>query len=231
MPIATKAYILKIDTPISHEYADITAKSCDDVGLKWEYFMGYHDISAHAAFLKTGIKLNLKQTVVDRNPKNSQEKAGCCTAGHFAIWKKIAEGPDQAAVVLEHDAIMLQPMNINIPDDVIAVLGYKLGDPSKYDHIEAGPPKELLPIEGHEGAHAYAMTKKTAQFLINEMETRGVLGAIDNAYFIKKQRKTAIPLKIVSPTPAMGWLRKSTIWATSAHRNYTFIPSFSKFYK
>ncbi len=232
MARATKAYILKINDPISNEYAKMCADSCDKVGLKWEYFRGYQNMTGRMAFEKTGIKMKF-------GPQNHEfiahptagMKAECCSAGHAHIWKTIAEGPDNAAIILEHDALMLQPMNLDVPDNVIVVLGYKVADPTKYDHINAGIPRELLDLTGHEGAHAYAMTKKTAQFLINEMEEKGVMGCVDNAYFIERQRRTAIPLKIASPTPAIGWIRESTIWNKSAHRNYEFIPSFSKYYK
>lgn len=75
------------------------------------------------------------------------------------------------------------------------------------------------------------MTKRTAQFLVHEIEQRGVLGAVDSAYFIRGQRRTQVPLVLVSPTPAIGWLRESTIWNESAARNYKFISSFEKNYK
>jgi len=40
-----------------------------------------------------------------------------------------------------------------------------------------------------------------------------------------------MPLQILSPTPAIGYLRDSTIWGESAHVNYEFIESFAKYYK
>ena len=40
------------------------------------------------------------------------------------------------------------------------------------------------------------MTKKTAQTLIEEIETGGRLGCVDNAYFILNQRRTKVPLSI-----------------------------------
>ena len=226
-----KAYILKIDNDISHEYAKTCSDSCDKVGLKWEYFMGFQKQTGKSAFGQLGIK-NLPTSNYEHieNPTFPQ-KAMCCTAGHFAIWKKIAEGPDDVGVVLEHDAIMLHPITIIIPENTIVVLGYKLTDPGRYNHVQAGAPKELIKITGHEGAHAYAMTKRTAKFLIDEIERQGIKSAVDNDYFIKGQRRTAMPLTIASPTPALGWLRDSTIWNNSAHRNYEFIPSFSKNYK
>lgn len=37
----TKTFILRHSNEKSHEYAAVAAKSCDDVGIKWEYFNGY----------------------------------------------------------------------------------------------------------------------------------------------------------------------------------------------
>lgn len=228
-----KAYILKIDNPISHSYAKVCADSCESVGVSWEYHMGYQNMLGKDAWALTGL---IKDWTIDTTPYHIQyphaaAKAECCSAGHAKIWEKIANGPDESAIVLEHDAIMLHPIDIDIPDDRIVVLGYKMPDPSKYDHIAAGPPKEFIDINGHEGAHAYAMTKKTAQTLIAEIREKGRLGCVDNAYFIRGQRRTKTPLCIASPTPAIGWLRESTIWGGSAYRNYQFIPSFQQNYK
>ena len=75
------------------------------------------------------------------------------------------------------------------------------------------------------------MTKSTAIKLIREIEQKGIRSAVDNDYFILGQRRTEVPLSIMSPTPAMGWLRESTIWGKSAARNYDFIPSFYENYK
>lgn len=236
-----KAFILKINDPASEQYAKVAAKSCDDVGLDWEYFQGYQNMLGVHAWGKTGITLNKNEgrpfnwpAPMDNpprleNPKPS-EKAECCTAGHAAIWKKIADSDLDIGIVLEHDALMLHNVT-DIPEGHIVTLGYKVKDPSKYDHKSAGPVKEFIKLNGHEGAHAYAMTKKTAQYLIHEIETKGRLGCVDNAYFILNQRRTQVPLCIASPTPALGWLRESTIWSESANRNYEFIPSFKEFYK
>ena len=238
----SKAFILRIDDKISHEYAKICSDSCDKVGMSWEYFNGYSKMSGKHAWALTGIKItksegrNIRLPSTDNIPRietpHAGEKAECCSAGHAAIWKKIAESNLDYGVVLEHDALMFHNIDsLKIPDGCIVVLGYKTGDPNRYDHVLAGPPKELIGINGHEGAHAYAMTKRTAQFLIHEIETVGRLGCVDNSYFILRQRKTQVPLAIASPTPAIGWLRESTIWNSSANRNYPFIESFTKYYK
>jgi hypothetical protein len=226
-----KAYILKINTQESNEYAQICAKSCDDVGLQWEYFEGWSDITGRAAWCQTGIQMKFYEPPMIIDNMSSAQKANACSAGHGAIWKKIADGPDDVGIVLEHDAIMYYKPDVNIPDNLLVTLGYKLTEPKRYDHKRAGPPNTLINITGHEGAHAYAMTKRTASILCEEIEERGILGAVDNAYFIRGQRRTKVPLAIMSPTPAMGWLRNSSIWNESAARNYEFVPTFAEYYK
>lgn len=223
----TKAYILTIDNSISREYAKTCADSCDAVGLAWEYFEGYTGLTMHDAWSRTGINpSNLHLFDGLRRADNPQ----CCSAGHAAIWKKIAEG-NEAAIVLEHDAIMLHNPSIDIPDGRIVVLGYKLNDISKYDHVTAGPPQQVVDLDAHEGAHAYALTPSTAASMVEEIHSRGILGCIDNAYFIRHQRQTKTPLAIMDPTPAIGWLRESTLWSKSAAVNYAFIESFQQNYK
>ena len=229
MAIPSKAMILRINKPVSIEYAKTCSDSCDKVGLKWEYFEGYMDLPGRRAWERIGIKLNWEIGAYPNEPINPAE---CCTAGHIAMWKAISEGNDEAVVILEHDAVMLHPIEIDIPDNMIVALGYKTPTPEKYDHVAAGKPTEIIKINGHEGAHAYAISKKTAKMLIDEIEKRGKLrGAVDNAYFILGQRNTAVPLGIMSPTPAIGWLRKSTIWGSAANVNCNFISSFSENYK
>lgn len=226
----TKAYILKINDATSEEYAKTCSDSCDSAGMEWEYFQGFQNMSGKMAWSMTGLKLNFFEEYKRIDNPSASQKAECCSAGHAAIWKKIANGPDEAAIILEHDSLLLHKIDIDVPDNNIVVLGYKVTNPNKYDYVKAGPPKSIIPILGHEGAHAYAITKNTARLLIEEIEQRGLLGCIDNAYFIRKQRKTSIPISIMSPTPAIGWLRKSTIWKESADRNYQFIESFSNCY-
>ena len=228
-----KAYILRHDDPTSHEYAKICAETCDVINLDWEYFDGWSNCTGRMAWCETGIQMKFYEPMLEVDNPTPSQKANVCSAGHGAIWKKIADGDDEVGIVLEHDALMYYKPDIKIPENVIVTLGYKVTDPENYNFMDARDKEThtLTFIDGHEGAHAYMMTKRTAENLVWEIEQKGILGAVDNAYFIRGQRRTSIPLAIMSPTPAIGYLRKSTIWSESAHVNYKFIESFAKYYK
>lgn len=220
--IPTKAYILRINNPISIEYANVCAESCDKVGLPYEFFEGYMGLTEEELWPSIPIDMKIRHRM--------DPKAACATAGHFMIWKKILENKE-CAIILEHDAVMLHKVDIDIPDDLIVTLGYKLHAALRYDHTSAGPATQLVPIAHHGGAHAYAITWKTAESLLTELQEGGVREAIDNMYFMRDVIVSKTPIAIADPTPAIGWLRKSTIWGSSAEMNYSFLSSFVKNYK
>lgn len=220
-----KAYIIRISSSTSQEYAKTAAESCERVGMTYEFFEGTENLSTFEAWTTSGLKY--KKGGEERKKMHSAiSRATCATVSHARLWKQILDR-NECAVILEHDSIMLHKVEIDIPDNALVVLGYKLEDISRYDHIKAGNTKKLRDIREHEGAHAYAITAKTAAILLKELEDYGVLGVIDNTHFLKV-RKTRVPLYIADPTPVIGWLRKSTIWDQSSSRNTYFIDSFNK---
>jgi len=222
---AKRAWILKTNHEKSNIYAKDVADSCDRVGMPWEY-LNWYQRDPDSAWKNTGIP-PLGEGKISGNPG-----AQCCFSGHIAIWKKILDS-GEAGIALEHDGMLLHKPEIDIPDGILVVLGYKFEDISRYDHVAAGPPNNIVDVMGggHEGSHAYAITPKTAGMLIEEVQNNGAKGAIDNLYFLKS-RKTKVPIKIMVPTPAIGWIRESTIQAKnkSATRNYDFVENFKKYY-
>lgn len=226
--IPTKTYIIRISSPLSQQYAETCAKSCESLGIDYEFFEGVENKRSYDAWTLTG--LDIKQGSLDhRKPSQDVDAAACCSVSHALVWKRVAE-TQQCAVILEHDALMLHKIGIDIPDGKIVVLGYKTTDPSKYDHVKAGPPKNILDVKSHHGAHAYAITPNTAEMLLDELRTCGGGGPIDNRFFMKK-RWSKIPLAIVDPTPAIGWIRQSTIWESASDVRGTTIKSFTKHLK
>jgi GR25 family glycosyltransferase involved in LPS biosynthesis len=226
--IPSKAYIIRISSAISQQYAEGCAKTCEDVGIDYDFFDGVENRRNYDAWMMSG--LDIKPGSMDHRKDTWEiDAAACCSVSHALIWKRIVE-TQQCAIVLEHDALMLHKIDIDIPDNKIVVLGYKLVNPSRYDHIAAGPPKQIIDIPYHHGAHAYAITPGTAAMLLNELKYEGGGGPIDNRFFMKK-RWSKIPLAIVDPTPAIGWIRRSTIWENADRSSQSTIRSFSKHLK
>jgi len=217
----TKAYILRIDTDISKEYAKCAADSCDKIGLQWEYFEGFTD-----SILKNEGKggydpwseVKNRGIEISRTP-NTKGPAACATAGHFLIWKKILDN-NECAIVLEHDAIMLHNIDIDIPDDALVVLGYKIKDPQNYKHETIGGPKKLEERAKHGGAHAYALNAVTAKTLLGNIKEGKRVNHIDNQFFLTGNSRGKVRLFITDPIAGLGWLRESTIWGKSAVDNY-----------
>lgn len=220
-----KAYIIRISSELSRQYAKDAADSCDRIGLPYEFVEGTENKTAYDAWLQCGLRV--KTLGVYKSHKI--DKAACATVSHARVWSMIASRKE-TAIVLEHDALMLHPVSIDIPDNMIVTLGYKVKNPDGYNHIVAGGARRLDTIDGHEGAHAYAISWKTADTMLNELNTIGVSLPVDNTFFLK-MRKTKVPLSIANPTPAIGWVRESTIWDGSSVVNYPFIESFSQYYK
>jgi len=235
----TKVHIIRHDNPKSHEYSKTASQSCERLGVEWEYFEGFTNISAWEAFNLVDLGYDTEKTfhkyyeeTKQKNKFKGFSPTGCNRAAHIALWKKIADGEDSQGIIFEHDSILLHPLSIEIPNGVIACLGYKIPNPNRYDHKKAGEPKGIVPIKKHSGSHAYAITKKTAQMLIQEMVDRAApLSNMDQSYFLrgfKGDNVSKIPLVIVNPTPAIAWVRDSTIWKSANDQNQPFIESFQK---
>jgi GR25 family glycosyltransferase involved in LPS biosynthesis len=226
--IPSLAYIIRISSEISSTYADVCARSCDDVGLPYKFFDGVENRSSYDVWTNSG--LDIKPGSMDhRRRQTGVDPAACCSVSHALIWKEISQR-NECAVILEHDAIMLHPIGIDIPDNRIVVLGYKLANPERYNHVMAGPPTKLTDVHYHHGAHAYVITPEMARTLLLELETFGGGGPIDNRFFLHgKSSKTQ--LAILDPTPAIGWIRKSTIWSEANHTIGSTIASFQNHLK
>lgn len=217
-----KAYIIRIDNEKSIEYAKTCSDSCDKIGLKWEYFEGVN-------FKKINDKIWKHCDIKFSKTPTIRGAAAAATASHFNLWKKIADN-NECAIILEHDAIMLEPVEIDIPDDMLVVLGYKVFDPENYK--SPGGKQKLEKREKHGGAHAYAITPNTAKRLVKFISSCQNVRNIDNQFFLTNTQRDKIKMSIVDPISAIGWLRESTIWKKSAVDNYgPILPSFKNNYK
>ena len=203
-----RTFILRHDDPISYNYAKTAADSCDALGIQWEYFEGFSNITAYDAYKQ--INLFPLQGSSGSNIHSSKNKASLCTASHVAIWKKIVDENIDQAIILEHDAIILDNINFEIPDNTIIALGYKINDPNRYTKPNIS--RVLTPISGIQGSHAYALTNQTAAKLLDGIKRRGTAGCIDMHVMQSNKFRNGVNMMIVDPIVALGWVRESTIW-------------------
>lgn len=227
-----KIYIIRIADPLSIERSEDCAKSCEDVGMPYEFWKGTQGIQGKDLHLQFDFPIEFKH--VYSIPHSN------ATASHIKLWKHILDNKE-TAIILEHDAYMLHKVDMEIPDGAIVVMGYKLMNKDDYDHVTAGPPKTISQAFQHCGAHAYAITWKTAEELIDEVKKYGVRSCIDTGYFMRigntkpwgkkdppPAKQTGIPLMRMDPTPAIGWVRdaRSTVAYGSGAANFHLTPSF-----
>jgi glycosyltransferase involved in cell wall biosynthesis len=212
---------------LSDSYADLAEQSCRNVNLEVVRWNGFNKNQYDIKTLSKTLNINFGEMDVG---------AACATASHFGAWMHVASLETQEPIViLEHDALMLH----NIPemptialDSKIVALGYKITDPHKYDYKAAGGPTQVLPCKRHSGSHAYMITPNTARLLLQELKIKGAQRQIDEFYFMRTNEIDAsesdIPLALMVPTPAIGWIRKSTIWDAPSTLNYDLHESFSR---
>lgn len=184
--IPTKAYIIRnSENQNSIEYSITAAESCQRIGLPYEFVEGYYYKEPDELWSSSDIVRDYRREMI--KPDAS------CNASHIKVWQKIAENKE-TAVILEHDGIMLQPIDIPIPDHKLVVLGYKLFDKDEYDYRRAGKPNRIVDISKHFGCHAYAMTHKTAEFLLDELRNDlRMTTSIDSTYFIRFKHNSEVP--------------------------------------
>lgn len=214
------AFILRHDHPISIKYSETCALTCENIGLKYEFFEGYSNISKHEVWRQLDL-FKIPNNISDQPAGSHGAKSACCTSSHQKIWKKIVDENIPSAIILEHDAVMLHSLNINIPEGLVA-LGYRVNSLDQYDYNRAGPPKNYVTISKHAGSHAYAITNKTANDYVSELKKYGPRGCIDMHYFQSGKRN----ISIVNPIAAVAYLRESTIQNKSSKQNIHIIDSF-----
>jgi hypothetical protein len=204
-----RTFILRHDSELSHAYAKVAFESCVKHSLHCEYFEGFCNVSIYDVCRQ----LNLYPMPASSpaiNVLSSKNKAALCTISHVAIWKKIVDENIDQAIILEHDAIILDNINFEIPDNTIVALGYKINDPNRYTKPNIS--RVLTPISGIQGSHAYALTNQTAAKLLDGIKSRGTAGCIDVHVMQSNKFRNGVNMVIADPIAALGWVRKSTIW-------------------
>lgn len=176
-------YILHIDEPKSLQYLDDCVRSCKNfpelnvIPVQGYKGVSYKDICEEFDIGIIPFYVNQMDTNGD-----TLNKAFSCTAGHMKIWQMIVES-GKPGVVLEHDAIVKGPLSsLSVDDDVILWLGPRI----EFEHDYEFPWADMaysnfdyIEVDRWEGTHAYAITPKTAQFLLDCLKKYGLNDSID----------------------------------------------------
>lgn len=172
-----KAYIIRVN---GHERSEALAKqcadSCEKVQMPYQYWDAYDGLSgeitapAHHSQFMDLIK------VTDHYMTRGEV---ACALSHISLWVKCVE-QDQPLVVLEHDAVMVQPY---LQHGVFNSIGY-LGS---HEQVNQGWAVMPTPPHASEGpnyhficrAHAYAIDPAVAKNMLAHVLKYGINAPLD----------------------------------------------------
>lgn len=171
------AYIIRLaDNPTSERKAQRCADSCDRVGQPWRYWDAYDGVSnpiqppAHHSQFMSMIK------VTDHYMTRAEV---ACALSHISLWAHCVE-TDIPLVVLEHDAVMVQPYPEHLMFNSIAYLGCSEQVKKKWN-VYATPPHSDT---GHNynfmnRAHAYSIDPAVAKNMCAYVLQQGIHAPLD----------------------------------------------------
>lgn len=212
-----KAYIIRINTPESMEYADQCAKSCEKHNVSYTFFEGY--MKPDREFIREEIDFEINLSPGERG----------CTASHIKIWKDIVNKGITAAI-FEHDVIVKRNfIGVEVPDNSYLMLGYRVDDENDYECNDNE--FSLAKIYKFEGTHAYAINPITAKACLDKIFnefTRRINQSIDG--FISINNMLGFQQLIIDPIPVVCVVGKRISTAqdnnSPARYNESVIPSF-----
>ena len=181
-----------------------------------------------------------KRVNVFRGSESAPKGAGtaCCHSGHIAMWDYIVK-TQKTTAIFEHDCHPLATFDhFDIPDYALVVLGLRVENYDTY-----APPRlvnSLYQVDHVGGSHGYALTPKTAEFLVNDIRQRGIQDSIDQWLFMRVKENHIgkyhdIKLYIADPPPCVvvyndinGNIKQSTVRkSTAPNYNLTVTPGFA----
>lgn len=172
-----RAYIIRIQGhETSERKADEAAKSCASIGMPFAFWDAYNGLEnpikppAHHSQVMNMIKVT--------NPRLSRGEVACALS-HISLWAKCVE-LDRPLVILEHDAVMVEPYLQHELINSICYLGC-IEQASKGWNTYATPP------HGSDGpnyhficrAHAYAIDPFVAKNLLAHVLQMGIQSSLD----------------------------------------------------
>jgi GR25 family glycosyltransferase involved in LPS biosynthesis len=173
------AYIIRVkDNERSEAMAKRCADSCTEVGMPfkfWDAYNGYSRVIKEPEHSKNNPLMKMLK-ITDHYLTRGEV---ACALSHISLWSHCAE-QDKPIVILEHDAIMLQPyLHHNIYNSICYLggneqvnLGWRvLPTPP---HASEGPNYHFICR-----AHAYAIDPAVAKNLLSHVLKFGIVAPLD----------------------------------------------------
>jgi len=174
-----RAYIIRVrGHEVSEQKAAACAKSCAEVGMPYQFWDAYDGTGDHinppANLIGHPTLACIK--VTDHYLTRSEL---ACALSHISLWAKCVE-EDKPLVILEHDAIMLQPYRYHALFNSICYLGSR-------EQVQQGWAVQPTPPHATEGpnyhficrAHAYAVDPAVAKNMLAHAIRYGINSSLD----------------------------------------------------
>ncbi len=202
-------------------------------GDRWESFERAAETAAGPGFVGRirrstavdGRQLELTDEIERRFAGNNfglRRGIVACALSHLSVWESIANGDDQACLILEDDARLSDDFERRLrgvssdlhqrhPDFDLALLGYSSWEAETLQVAGATPPASgVRPMRWERylgGSYAYLLSQRGAQRLLSLVERDGVRNAID--WFVMHHREELAafecdPPIVLSPSMAHG---------------------------
>lgn len=197
-----KAYVITITTlPKSVEIANRCIESGKKFGIDIEIFPAItpkdnvHELASQYGINTRGFEERWSR----------RDNAISCFLSHYSLWKKCLE-LNESIFILEHDAVIVNKIDMNIPFKGVLSLGKPSYGKFNTPKPGIGPlvSKDYLP-----GAHAYMIKPKAAEDLIN----RSKLKAIPTDVFIDRR--------------TFSWIEEFYPWPVEVHDTFSTVQKLS----
>jgi len=172
-----QAYIIRIlGNEVSERFASRCAESCTNTGMPYSFWDAYDGTNGE---IKSPAHHNAIMDLIRITDHYLTRGEVACALSHISLWAKCAV-QDKPLVILEHDAIMLQPYTKHGVYNSIAFLGSK-------EQVKEGWPVLPTPPHGSDGpnkhflcrAHAYAIDPAVAKNMLAHVIKFGINDPLD----------------------------------------------------
>lgn len=173
------AYIIRIkDNERSEKLAERCANSCEQVKMPYKFWDAYNGIK-YPIIVPDNLKNNLIMNMMKLSDHYMVRGEVACFLSHLSLWARCLE-IERPIVILEHDAIMLQPYLNHHVYNSVCYLGCD-------EQVKQGWPVYPTPPHGTAGpnyhfilrSHAYAIDPAVARHLVSHVLRFGISSSLD----------------------------------------------------